>query len=67
METWMPASLVGRELIVRERQERLLAEAQEERLARMARASHPLSPARANRMRIVAWALGVGATGGTDR
>lgn len=67
METWMPASLVGRDLIVRERQERLLAEARDQRLARAARAPHALSPAPVNRMRIVAWALGVAATGGTNR
>ncbi len=66
MDAWMPASLAGREQVVRERQECLRAEARDERLARMARAPHPLSPARVNRMRIVAWALGAGAMGGTD-
>jgi hypothetical protein len=67
MDTWMSASLAGREQIVRERQERLRAEAADERLARAARAPHPLSPARVNRMHIVARALSVGATGGTNR
>jgi hypothetical protein len=67
MDTWMPANLAGRHLIVRERQERLHAEAAEERLARAARAPHSLSPARVNQMRMIAWALGVAATGGTDR
>lgn len=67
MNTWMPASLAGHDQIVRERQERLRAEAADERLVRAARAPHPLSPALANRIRIVAWALGVDATGGTNR
>jgi hypothetical protein len=67
MDTWMPASLAGQEQIVRDRQERLRTEAADERLVRAARAPHSLLPARVNRIRIVAWALRVGTTGGTNR
>ena len=67
MDAWMPASLAGQDQMVCERQERLRAEARDERLARLARAPHPLSPALVNRMRMVAWALGAAATGGTNR
>lgn len=66
MDTWMPASLVGRDLIVRERQERLRAEARDERLARAARKPRSSPRTWSKGFSMVARTPGVGAVEGTD-
>jgi hypothetical protein len=62
----LPAALAGTYQVVRDRQERLRAEARDERLARAARAPRPPSRGWANRMSFVVRTLGIGTTGGTD-